>query len=366
MSGLATSRPLSQEEIARCRRVADAVAKLDDPRADHWVNPQGKRVHGQISRIAHSDIDEAFFNELRPNSFIFSGYRLSNLRGEQAPSWNDALAAVFDPGGTALDWSVPAFRACTKHLAAEEIFSPPLIMGEVGYVVDGYCVNRDVVAYQERINLMRALGVLDRLKRESAPLILEIGGGYGALAYYLKRRYPRATYVIVDLPRSLLFSGCYLAAALPDFDVHVFAPGRANVVAGAINLVSNLHLEQLPALHVDAAINTLSFAEMSADTVADYCRWLERHLSDDGVLFEQNFDNRHYGLAQFSGPSEIIDSFLRRREARTRDVHWGPASVWVKRTSLQKVVWMVSTRVRSLARRMRRIAGVRPAARSSR
>ncbi len=40
--------------------------------------------------------------------------------------------------------------------------------------------------------------------------VLEIGGGYGALARVFKLAYPRVTYVIVDLPESLFYARCFL------------------------------------------------------------------------------------------------------------------------------------------------------------
>jgi hypothetical protein len=362
---LATSRPLSEAELSRCRQVAAELARLGDAGAECWVNPQGRAVHGQVSRIGGKDADDAFFNALRRHSFIFSGYRLANLAGEHSPSWTDAMGEAFDPGATAPDWSVPAFRAYTRGLASPDIYAPPLIMGEIGYEIDGRCVNRDVVAYQERINLMRELGVLERLKHGTG-VVVEIGAGYGALAYYLKRRFPGVTYVIVDLPPSLLFSGCYLAAALPEVPIRVLGPGGAGVLHGGVNLVSNVDLEQLSGLCVDVAINTLSFAEMPAATVAHYCGWLERNLGPDGVLFEQNFDNRHYGLENYSGPAEVIEGFLRCRAARSRGVHWGPVRVWVRRSALRKLAWRARASLRSAARRLRRALRGHDAARMTR
>jgi putative sugar O-methyltransferase len=340
---LCTGRSLSEDEIARCRSIAGELAQLDrQSDAGSWVTPGGMTVHGHVSRIGFEHVDPGFLNRLRHHSCIFTGYRLTNLLGlTHDAHYSDAYAGFFDKAGTAPDWSVPAFREYVKELEPQDIFSPPLIMGEVGYNVGGYCVNRDVITYQERINLMREFGVLDHLRSKRAPLILEIGGGYGALAYFLKRRYPRARYVIVDLPRSLLFSGCYLAAALPGAGLKVFKPGDEGIGPESVTLVANFLLDQLSLPAVDVAINTLSFAEMPAETVASYGRWLERHLASDGLLFEQNFDNRHLGAAHFSNPAEILSGIFRLRLGRKRRLWhrlrrksgllWGNANLWQKR-----------------------------------
>ena len=336
MSELAHSRPLTEEELLRCRRVAREVAALEDAASGRWISGDGKtRIHGGVSKIDPRAVDDAFFNRLRPASFIFSGDKVDGTLG--VPSWTDALAQVFDPAGAAPDWCVPAWRRYGEGLAEKDLFQPPLVMGETGWRVGGRIVNRDVVAYQERLNLMREFGLLRHLGEKRAPLIVEIGGGYGAIAWYLKRRFLAATYVMVDLPRSLLFSGCYLAAALPDVQVEVFSPGKT-IPKGSVNLVSSADFEKLPALAIDAAINTLSFAEMPEETVLGYCAWLERNLAADGMLFEQNFDNRNLGYAHFSCPEEVIGRLFARRESRSRGVHWGKANLWARKTGVRRLI----------------------------
>ena len=343
MYDLGACRPLSEREIARCRRVAGELALLERKSdTESWVAPNGTVIYGHVSNIDFERVDDSFLNRLRHHSHIFSGYRLTNLLGlTSEPHWNDFFVEAFDPERTAPDWSVPAFRKYVEGLDPQYIFSPPLIMGEVGFNIDGYCVNRDVVAYQERINLLREFGVFDHLQRKGAPLILEIGGGYGALAFFLKQRFPRATYAIVDLPRSLLFSGCYLAAALPGVEVRVFKPEDEVFAPGSVTLVANSLLHRLAVPVVDVAINTLSFGEMPYTAVADYGRWLEQHLATDGLLFEQNFNNSHLDAGHFSNPPQILSRFLQRRLGRKRSLwqrlsktpglQWGSANLWQRR-----------------------------------
>jgi putative sugar O-methyltransferase len=331
---LSSCRLLSKEEISRCRRIADDIAQLKgNTGSGSWVAPNGSVIHGQVSKIDFENVDEDFLNRLRLHSHIFNGYRLSNLLGQTSdPHWNDALARVFDPQGIGPDWSVPAFRKYTEGLASEHIFSPPLVMGEVGFDVDGHCVNRDVVAYQERVNLMREFGVFDHLAGKNAPVILEIGAGYGGLACYLKKQFQKATYLIVDLPRSLLFSGCYLAVAVPGVDVRVFRPEESVIAPGSITLVANFLLPALPPFAVDVAVNTLSFAEMPRDTVIEYSSWLEKNLAKDGLLFEQNFDNSRLDPARFCRPSKAISRFFKCRQTKSHDLHWGVANLWSRKT----------------------------------
>src|SRR5262249_44808213 len=97
------------------------------------------------------------------------------------------------------------------------IASPPPICGEVGCNLKGVIVNHDTAAYQERLTLMYHLGLFrfleSRIAEQGRVRILEIGGGYGALAYYIKKLVPKAAYTICDLPESLCMSALYLSLA---------------------------------------------------------------------------------------------------------------------------------------------------------
>src|SRR5205814_1338017 len=93
-------------------------------------------------------------------------------------------------------------------LPRHHVFVPPRRFGEIGHDINGVIVNYDTWAYQERIDLLHDSGALDRLSPTAR--VLEIGGGYGALAYWFKQAYPGCAYAIVDLPECLLFSGLYL------------------------------------------------------------------------------------------------------------------------------------------------------------
>jgi len=105
------------------------------------------------------------------------------------------------------------------------LFVPPTICGEIGTNINGIVVNHDTAVYQERLTLLGWLGVFRFLERriasEGTVRILEIGGGYGALARQIKRIMPNVSYTICDLPASLYVSSAYLSVACPDLATHV-------------------------------------------------------------------------------------------------------------------------------------------------
>jgi hypothetical protein len=161
--------------------------------------------------------------------------------------------------------------------------APPLVLGEAGWTVDGILFNRDVVAYWERAALLWQAGFLDRdsprfLKEGSR--VLEIGGGYGGLAYHISRVAKNIEYVVVDLPESLAYSAIYLTVVAPETK-WLF--------------LSNYRWRQLSG-HFDLAINTLSFSEMTETQVRTYLVGLGELIALKGFLFEQNQDSRHEGF----------------------------------------------------------------------
>lgn len=208
------------------------------------------------------------------------------------------------PSGFERNWSnqkrgevVKHWRTLTDGLPRRLVLRAPNILGEAGWWINGTLVNVDVVDYQERINLLNLAGLIDRFAGKDVR-VLEIGGGYGALAYSLASILGPSQYVICDLPESLLFSGLYLSIARDD-------PARLLALdedpkplrAGEICLLPN-YLAQTALLgqHFDLVINTLSMSEMSARQVSMYGALISSAIGKSGVFFEQNHDNRHLGL----------------------------------------------------------------------
>jgi hypothetical protein len=225
------------------------------------------------------------------------------------------------------DWSIPAFLAYRQDLAPEYFPTPPLVAGEVGFNVFGTCVNRDFIGYLERIKLLADTGILDRLRRLERPRILEIGGGYGGLAYFLTRILPKASYVLVDLPSSLMHSGCYLGVAQATHPVRL-SDGAARDPADGIELVVNSAAGNLGDRRFDLAINTASFAEMPAPVVRGYGALIRDTLADDGVLFEQNINIGAFGRDNFCSPELVLAALFPHCRPLPGSLVWGNARLW--------------------------------------
>ncbi len=203
------------------------------------------------------------------------------------------------------------------------------MLGEVGWDVDGVIVSHDTCAYQERLGLIWTAGIFDKLERlEHFPRILEIGAGYGALAYALRGLFPNASYMICDLPESLMFSGLYLTGTTTVPPTVVSDPVKFDQRPG-VSLVPNYLFEPVAKMRprFDLVINTLSMSEMSEHQIATYAKEIVKMLAPGAYFFEQNHDNTHSGLPN---AKTILEPYFARRFAVQPDfpLSNGQADLW--------------------------------------
>ncbi len=317
---LADNRDISQHAFNRGvelrRKIAHAVENRGTYVTEHRLDPLFCLPRGNWDG-AQNDFSSAYeymrdgdydaLNRLRFRVQFFSGYDLMWLtpgaesrRSSIAPippnhdQWIKTQRAEPD------SW-VELWLKFTRPIPTALRFSPPVMLGEIGWRVDGVCVNHDTYAYQERINILYESGIIDWLHRLGRPpRILEIGGGYGAVAFALRRIFPSASYMICDLPESLIFSGLYLTLCEQD-QVHLVEPDAsisADPSRGDVALLPNymLHLLLDRDLAFDLVINTLSMSEMTELQVHAYAEAIGRLIGRTGLFFEQNQDNTNLGL----------------------------------------------------------------------
>lgn len=138
------------------------------------------------------------------------------------------------------------------------------------------------------LDLLQSIDELYRLKeamgfeRDDAVVFCELGAGYGRLADVVLRAMPRATYMIFDLPESLLLSQHYLTTLHPQAKASL-CPDSEKIVGSAEalrahRLVFGLphQMLDLPAGGVDAFINIYSFMEMSREQIETYFGIIDR------------------------------------------------------------------------------------------
>lgn len=167
------------------------------------------------------------------------------------------------------------WRALIKGVPAKYIISEP--QPSFGYELDGRLFNRGTINCQQTIKELWKTGILSKLEAmNTPPQILEVGGGIGQIVYFLKQLLPRAKFVTIDVPISLLFAKKYLGYHLGDRIKDVRFYDNEEWKTAGINT------------QFDLVMNIRSFQEMTNKQVRDYVAFIREHLA--GVFYSANGD----------------------------------------------------------------------------
>jgi hypothetical protein len=153
-------------------------------------------------------------------------------------------------------------------------------LGGFGYRIQRQLVNLDTLKFYECLVALDRAGVVAPMRAASQrQRVVEIGAGWGGFAYQFKTLFPNTTYIIVDLPPTLLFSVTYLKATFPDARVRMYSEVPEEDLFTGSDEVDFIFLPAhtfsrlaLPA--VDLAVNIASFQEMTSEQVAGYVQKL--------------------------------------------------------------------------------------------
>ena len=209
------------------------------------------------------------------------------------------------------EWVVQWKKLISQTKSDKYVYKTPLSMGQIGgyapHPFEDLVINYETVVYQERLTLMERGGLFTN---NNANTIIEIGGGYGAIASAISRIRPNMSYVICDLPESLVYSGLYLSIVCPDISITiVYTPEDIPTALeqGGIILLPNYLFTKLADNEknkFDIAINTLSLTEMSDLQIQMYVDGIKGLLNKNGKFFEQNQANQ-------GAPFETIAPFYK-------------------------------------------------------
>ncbi len=312
---------LSPGEHEEARRICSSIRGLVERRSDYvtqhrldpqiadpganWAKDADNAIHQLYQLVVRGEME--VLNKLRLYTQPFTGYQLAALSMRPTEQTSSYLSQDFEAGlekllATPDDW-VGRYRVATRFIPKKMAVSYPWRFGEIGWQIDGRVANHDIYSYQERINLMFESGILEclgqRIARGGRVQVLEIGGGYGGLAFGLASLFERGVnYIICDLPESLLFSALYLHLTLPEHRHTIFdgqLPLDLSEQPGChFVYVPNYMLDEVltHVTAVDLAINTLSLVEMTPSQVRYYCERVQRLIGRQGMFFEQNHDGR--------------------------------------------------------------------------
>lgn len=180
----------------------------------------------------------------------------------------------------------------------------PKNLGGYGFELDGGLVNIDTLKFNESIIALDNIELLKNKSREVT--FLEIGSGFGGMTFALASTFPKAKFILVDLPEVLFLAAIYLDDLFPNRKI-VIAGDEARWDEFDILLCSADKLELLRSSKIDVMINICSFQEMTSTQVNNYATFA--HESNIPHIYSHN---RNYGPynSEISSVSEEIEDFF--------------------------------------------------------
>lgn len=127
--------------------------------------------------------------------------------------------------------------------------------------------------------------------------VLELGGGYGRLAWVFLHEFPQTRYIMCDIPPALNVAQEYLSTLFADrrrFGFRHFddpAEVADELAEAQIAFLTPNQLELLDPLGVSLFVNVSSLHEMRPEQVAHYLRQADRHT--DGCFYTKQWKSWH-------------------------------------------------------------------------
>lgn len=174
-----------------------------------------------------------------------------------------------------------------QRFSIDDLISP-LIGNPYGYFIEDKFIKSGADYqhyYATRINDLLAN------KSEDRKVVVEIGGGFGGMAYYLIRDAKNTTYIDFDLPENLALTSYYLLKAFPEKKVLLYGETEfeeVNLSDYDIILMPSFQLDKLPNEACDLIFNSYSLAEMSPETINYYVSKSAALLNKGGRFFHVN------------------------------------------------------------------------------
>lgn len=321
---------LTQEEYSEIRRIweesKEEYNNIEEYISYHdlrksvfipdWWERNGK-VCSSLASIFDQFPKKENFEQFRFMTRVFTGFSLSDMEESKGKSvlpliisHEDVMKYTYN-----LEKSKYQFNNIwlfDEGLPSKYITPFPERMGEIGLKKNGLVINRDTVSTYHVLYYLHKSGILgwveDKMSRNETVRILEIGGGYGALAYLIKNIFRNSDYYLCDIPQSLFFAKVYLT--MNTSDKFLYIPNyKINEIKKDFDLV----------------INTISLSEMTVPKLNFYCKFIDSSIGEHGIFFEVN--NAEKGNINSPGKEYFAECFKYKKHLGFA-IHKGEADVW--------------------------------------
>ncbi len=286
----------------RVRRMMDQQRALEVKHSGVWTDS---------ARINHYAIN------LSETDLLNIKLHTDLIAGESSISYHHQHPPI-DPEKFA---NIMGYRFYTTEVPEHYWLNEPLVPTSpmpVGVNFRGRMINRSISRFQSCISNLYRMGIMTALDANpQRNLIVEIGAGYGGLAHGFAATLKPHTYVIVDLPETLLFSGTYLTINNPNKKIYIyeketFTPEfiRKGIFDYDFVLLPHFVTSELFALPIiNLFINMMSFQEMSPDQIQGYLKLAEAKAV---YLYSDNVDRHPFN--RDLGESTVSDLLAKHFE----------------------------------------------------
>ena len=209
--------------------------------------------------------------------------------------------------------------------------SEPLVGGsEDQEIFDDHAVSLDFLQSVEEAYLVRKAWDMAGNTRHPR-VIVELGAGYGRLAYVCRKMMPNCTYVILDLPEALTCSASWLSRVLHT-DVVPYAKSRTckdfsreKLLSEKVWILGAHQIEALAEGCADAFVNIYSFAEMPTGSINNYFthidkitrgvfyskqRKLEHNIQDGTSIGKNDYPVKNHWRMLFNQTTTLYENFF--------------------------------------------------------
>jgi hypothetical protein len=234
--------------------------------------------------------------------------------------------------------------------------------GGIGFPFEGGLVSQDLMSFQHVVNSLYRQGILQVLNRptDRRRFALEIGSGYGGLAYHFTKLCD-LTYVMVDLPETLLFSASYLAIHQPNRKTYMYSPStfadfmKEDISTYDFVFIPNYRLEALAKLSFALVLNIESLQEMREDQVSAYLDFISRTCTGTFLSLNRDVQRMNHELTSLS---EMLKKRFMAKEVRGPEQDTFPTRV-LRALTERESGSSLPEHLRGLAGRILRSAGWR-------
>lgn len=167
-----------------------------------------------------------------------------------------------------------------------EDLDSPCVGNPYGYFIDGTFI-KSGSDYQHYY--ATAIGRL--IKNETSKCVVELGAGFGGMAYYLIRDNSDLTYIDLDLPENMALTAYYLLKAFPEKKTLLFGEADLNtetIQRNDILIMPSFEVNNLPDRCAELVFNSYSLAEMSPETISTYISEFTRIIKGEGYFLHVN------------------------------------------------------------------------------